>query len=161
MGWNIALMAVKAGPDELDEIMPDVFGKTASALFFEDAASVNMGQALGVTACNGWIIITDVQGRCIADDRFPVQLSKSFEVKTYWIAEDLICRCYRNGACVTEVKGIKAAGDYLLGKGIEPADEWGETRIIQLFEAELFPGHNDPKGWEILFEQKFDKYELD
>lgn len=161
MGWNIALMAVKAGPDDLDEIVPDVFGKTEENLFFEDATSVMMDRALGVTACNGWIIITDVLGRFIASDQFPVQVSESFEVKIFWIAEDPVYRYYRNGACVTEVTGIAAAGTYLQQKGITPADEWGETRIIQILEAELFPGHTGEKGWDILFGQKFDKYELD
>ncbi len=161
MGWNIALMAVKAGADAVDEIIPDVFGKTAENLFFEDATSVMMDRALGVTACNGWIVITDVQGRFIASDRFPAEVSGSFEVKVFWIAEGLVYRHYRDGACVTEVKGIAAAGAYLMQNGIAPADEWGETRIIQLLEAELFPGQTEPRGWDVLFNQKFDKYELD
>jgi hypothetical protein len=161
MGWNIALMAVKAGPDALDEIIPDVFDKTGENLFFEDATSVMMDRALGVTACNGWIIITDVLGRFIADDRYPAEVSESFEVKLFWIAEDLVYRHYRDGACVSEVAGIAAAGACLEEKGIVPADEWGETRIIQILEAELFPGQTGEKGWDILFRQKFDKYELD
>lgn len=161
MGWNIALMAVKAAPDDLDEIIPDVFGKTEENLFFEDATSAVMDRALGVTACNGWIIITDVLGRFIADDQFPAQVSESFEVKIFWIAEDLVYRHYHDGECVTEIAGISAAGYYLQQKGITPADEWGETRIVQILEAELFPGQGEPKGWDVLFSQKFDKYELD
>lgn len=161
MGWNVALMAVKAGADAVDEIIPDVFDKTDEHLFFDDATSVMMGAALGVTTCNGWVIITDVQGRFIADDRFPVQVAESFEVKMFWIAEDLVYRHYRDGACVREVEGIAAAGDYLLQLGIKPADEWGETRIIQILEAELFPGQTGEKGWDVLFQQRFDKYEPD
>lgn len=161
MGWNIALMAVKAPAAAVDEIIPDVFGKTEEQLYFEDATSVMMGNALGVTACNGWVIITDVQGRFIADDRFPVEVSVTYEVKTYWIAENLVYRHYRGGSCVNEVKGIAAAGEYLQQLGITPADEWGETQIIQILEAELFSGLTDEKGWDVLSEQRFDKYELD
>lgn len=161
MGWNIALMAVKAGAEAIEEIMPDVFDKTAENLFFDDATSVMMDAALGVTACNGWVIITDVLGRFISDDRFPAAVAESFEVKVFWIAEDLVYRQYRDGARINEVKGIAAAGAYLQQLGITPADEWGETRIIQILEAELFPGQTGEKGWDILFRQRFDKYELD
>lgn len=161
MGWNIAFMCIRADQSQLDNIIPDVFGKTEEDLFFEDASSVMMDGALCVTTHKNWIIICDVSGRVIANESFPEEVSEAFEVKTFWIAEELIFRHYRNGSLHKAVEGIEAAGRYLQEKGIAPQDEWGETRIIQILEAEIFPDEKEEKGWDVLFGLKFDKYELD
>lgn len=63
MAWNISLMCVKAGKEDIDKIIPDIFYHSEENLFFEDATSNRMKQSLGVTFLNGWIIIVDVLNR--------------------------------------------------------------------------------------------------
>lgn len=154
-------MFVKAHKDEIDYVISDVLGKTDENLFFEDATSVSMGRAMGVSFYDDWIILSDVQGRVIFNDSYPKDISKRFLVKTFWISEDLIFREYEKGNLTKEVKGIETGGKYLLANGKQPIDEWGETRIIQILELEIFRNVGDKKGWDILFGLRFDKYDLD
>jgi hypothetical protein len=63
MAWNKALMFVKATKEDIDHIIPDVLAKTNESLFFDDAISISMGRAMGVSFYSDWVILTDVQGR--------------------------------------------------------------------------------------------------
>ncbi|HEX6428798.1 MAG TPA: hypothetical protein VF008_13980 [Niastella sp.] len=161
MAWNKALMFVKASKEEIDHVIPDVLTKTNENLFFDDAISGSMERAMGVSFYGDWMILSDVQGRVIFNDSYPKDISKRYSVKTFWISEGMIFREYQSGKLIKEVKGIEAGGKYLLDNAIQPIDEWGETRIIQILELEIFGQENDTKGLDILFDLKFDKYDLD
>jgi hypothetical protein len=161
MAWNIAFMFVKANKDEIDHVLPDVLDKKDENLFFEDATSVRMGHAMGVSFYGDWIILSDVQGRVIFNDSYPKDISKKYLVKTFWISEDMIFRQYEKGDLIKEIKGIEAGGKYLQQNKKQPIDEWGETRIIQILEFEIFSNVPGKKGWDILFGLRFDKYDLD
>jgi hypothetical protein len=161
MAWNIAFMFVKTTKDDIDDVVSDVLTKKKENLFFEDATSVSMGLAMGVSFYGDWTIISDVQGRVIFNDSYPKGISQKYVVKTFWISEHMIFREYEKGKLIKEIKGIEAGGKYLLDKGVKPLDEWGETRIIQILEAEIFGNQGDKKGWDILFGLRFDKYDLD
>ncbi|WP_027420016.1 hypothetical protein [Crocinitomix catalasitica] len=153
-------MCVKASKQETDKIIPDVLYKSEENLFFEDATSYRMEKAMGVTELNGWLIITDVANRVTQNEEFPLDVSKSFEVKTFYISETPIFRTYSEGKLTESCKGIEEFKTLLNSKNIEPKDAYGETTSIQLFENEILNGLND--GWgEYLFRAKFDKYELD
>ncbi|QXP61543.1 hypothetical protein [Olleya sp. HaHaR_3_96] len=160
MAWNISIMCVKASKQEIDEIIPDVLYKSEENLFFEDVTSYKMEKAMGITELNGWIIITDVVNRVTHNEEFPLNVSKSFEVKTFYISENPIFRAYSEGKPTESVKGIEEFKTLLNSRNIEPKDAYGETKSIQLFEYEILNGLNN--GWgEHLFRAKFDKYELD
>jgi hypothetical protein len=160
MAWNISLMCVKASKDEIGKIIPDVLYKSEENLFFEDATSYRMEKAMGVTELNGWIIITDVANRVTYNEEFPLDVSKNFEVKTFYISESPIFRTYSEGKLIESVRGIEEVGPILKSRNIGPKDIYGETKSIQLFEYEILNGLNN--GWdEHLFRAKFDKYELD
>jgi hypothetical protein len=68
MTWNIAFMFVKATKDDIDDVVSDVLTKKSENLFFEDATSVSMGRAMGVSFYKDWTILSDVQGRVIFND---------------------------------------------------------------------------------------------
>jgi len=158
-GWNISIMCVKADSAMIDSVVSDIFEKTETNIWFEDAASSRMGKDLGVSYYNGWILIIDVEGRLIINDNFPKEISQKYHVKTLWISEGLIYRDYNNGILSFELKGIEEAGKYLTSKGVKPKDEWGETRIIQIFELEIMEDLNN--SWvEKMYNLKFDKYEI-
>jgi len=160
MAWNISLMCVKASKQEIDKIIPDVLYKSEENLFFEDATSYRMEKAMGVTELNGWIIITDVANRVTHNEEFPLDVSKNFEVKTFYISETPIFRAYLGGKSIELARGIEELGTILNSRNIKPKDAYGETKSIQLFEHEILNELND--GWgEHLFRAKFDKYELD
>jgi hypothetical protein len=120
-----------------------------------------MDHAMGVSFYKGWIVVTDVQGRVTFHDSYPKELSKKYLVKTFWMSEGMIFRAYENGNLVKEVKGIEEGGKYLSDNGIQPKDQWGETRIIQIMELEIFIPEGESNGMDTLFNLRFDKYELD
>jgi hypothetical protein len=161
MAWNIAFMFVKATKDDIDDVVSDVLTKKSENLFFEDATSVSMGRTIGVLFYKDWTIISDVQGRVIFNDSYPKDVSQRYLVKTFWISEKMIFREYEKGKLTKEIKGIEAGGKFLVDQGIQPLDEWGETRIIQILESEIFENQGDKKGWDILFGLRFDKYDID
>lgn len=160
MAWNISFMCVKAPKEQIENIIPDVLYKSEENLFFEDATSYRMDKAMGVTYLNDWIIISDVANRVTYNEEFPLDVSKEFEVKTFYISENPIYRHYTDGASVETAKGIDEFDVVIEKKGINPKDKYGETKSIQLFEREILNGLDN--GWgEHLFSAKFDKYELD
>ncbi len=161
MAWNIAFMFVKATKDNIDDVVPDVLTKKGENLFFEEATSLSMGHAMGVSFYKDWTIISDVQGRVIFNDSYPKDISQRYLVKTFWVSEQMIFRKYEKGKLTKEIKGIEAGGKFLVDQGTQPLNEWGETRIIQILELETFGNHGDKKGWDILFGLRFDKYDLD
>ncbi|AOZ92565.1 hypothetical protein [Paenibacillus crassostreae] len=164
MAWNIGLLCIKAGIDEVDSIL-DIFYKSKEGLHFEEVTSVSMGSALGVGQTQSWILIVDTEGRFIEDLSFPLKLSKKYKVKTFWISESLIYRDYffsifKKGGLKTELKGLNEGLNYLNSKGIRALDEWGETIIFQIIEKEIF-GNKKGNNGTSLMELKFSKYELD
>lgn len=162
MAWNISLMFVKAGKEAADDVISDVLTKTKENMVFDEAVSTSsMDHAMGVSFYNEWIIITDVQGRVTFHDSYPKEISRKYPVKTFWISEGMIFRAYENGTMTKEVKGIEDGGKYLLDNGIQPKDRWGETRIIQILELEIFGKVKDMSGLETLTNLLFDKYDLD
>jgi hypothetical protein len=104
----------KADKEDVDNVISDVLGKTKENLFFEEASSLSMDHAMGVSFCKGWIVVTDVQGRVTFHDGYPKELSKKYLVKTFWMSEGMIFRAYENGNLVKEVKGIEEVGNILL-----------------------------------------------
>lgn len=90
MAWNIAFMFVKTTKDDIDDVVSDVLTKKDENLFFEDATSVSMGLAMGVSFYGDWTIISDVQGRVIFNDSYPKGISQKYVVKTFWISEQMI-----------------------------------------------------------------------
>lgn len=161
MAWNKALMFVKAPKEEIDNVIPDVLYNTNETLFFEEAISGSMERAMGVSFYGDWMILTDVQGRVIFNDSYPKNISMRYSVKTFWIAEEMIFREYQAGKIIKEVNGIEAGGKYLLDNAIQPFDEWGETRILQIMALEIFGMEDYKNGLDTLFDLKFDKYDLD
>ena len=73
----------------------------------------------------------------------------------------MIFREYQAGKIIKEVNGIEAGGKYLLDHAVQPFDEWGETRILQIMALEIFGQEDYKKGLDTLFDLKFDKYDLD
>ncbi|CAH1207444.1 hypothetical protein [Paenibacillus sp. JJ-223] len=158
MAWNIGLLCIQAELNDVDQIL-DIFHKSEEGLYFEDVTSVNMGDALGVGIHDSWVIIVDTQGRFIYDEKFPLQLSERYKVKTFWIAEGLVYRDYDdNGGKNTEVRGIDEGLKYLHSKGIKPIDEWGETIIFQILENEIFDIKMEQHG-TTLHRLRYLKYE--
>jgi len=165
MAWNIGLLCIKAENNETDKIIPDIFYKSTTGLGFEGVTSASMGKALGVTSFGKWILIVDVQGRIIFNDKFLEELSKKYKIKTFWISESLVYRDYNfglfsKGGIKTEYKGKEGGKSYLNSKGIKPVDEWGETMIFQIIEKEIFELRKEDYGTSLM-DQKYDKYELD
>lgn len=164
MAWNIGLLCVKADLVEVDTIL-DVFYKSEEGLFFEDVTSASMAPAIGVGYAGPWIIIVDTEGRFIEDAGFPLQLSKKYKVKTFWISESLLYRDYhfnflRKGGLKTELIGKDEGLKYLDSKGIKARDEWGETIIFQIIENEIFGKRSEEYGTSLM-DLKYAKYELD
>ncbi|MGF9697895.1 hypothetical protein [Paenibacillus sp. MABNR03] len=163
MAWNIGLLCIKTELSKVDDIL-DVFYKSEDGLHFEDVTSFSMEDALGVGEQQPWIIIVDTQGRFINDVSFPLQLSKQYKVKTFWISEKLIYRDYyfnflKKGGLKSEVVGIDGGLKYLNSKGIQAIDKWGETIIFQIIENEIFNRKTTKYGTS-LNEIRYLKYEL-
>ncbi|MGF7050622.1 hypothetical protein J2T13_005172 [Paenibacillus sp. DS2015] len=164
MGWNIGLLCIKTSKDEVDSIL-DGFYKSKEGLYFEEVSSVSMESALGVVQTQSWLLIVDTLGRFIEDSRLPLNLSKKYKIKTFWISESLIYRDYyfnliKKGGLKTELKGINQGLKYLNSKGIRSHDEWGETIMFQIIENEIFSNRMKDNGTSLMG-LKFSKYELD
>lgn len=164
MAWDIGLLCIKAGMDQVDSIL-DIFYKSKEGLHFEEVTSVLMGSALGVGDTQSWILIVDTEGRFIEDLSYPLKLSKKYKVKTFWISESLIYRDYffsifKKGGLKTELKGVNEGLKYLNSKGIRALDEWGETIIFQIIEKEIFGNEMGANGTSLM-KLKYSKYELD
>ena len=140
MAWNISFMCVKAPREQIEKVIPDVLYKSEENLFFTDATSYRMDKAMGVTHLNDWIIISDVANRVTYNEEFPLDVSKEFEVKTYYISENPIYRHYAEGSSVETANGIDEFDAIIEKKGINPKDKYGETKSIQLFEREILNG---------------------
>ncbi|WBW95182.1 hypothetical protein [Oceanirhabdus sp. W0125-5] len=165
MAWNIGVMCIKAKYDEISNIIPDIFYKVEKNVFFEDATSIMMGEALAVTHSNSWIIIIDTLGRFIFNDEFPKKLSRHYKVKTFWISEEPIFRDYRygilrKGGIGAEYIGINQGVKYLNEYKLRKIDKYGETIAMQMIEKEIF--NKELKEGELsLFPLKYLKFEMD
>ncbi|WP_028551202.1 hypothetical protein [Paenibacillus sp. UNC451MF] len=166
MAWNIGLLCIKADVVKVEEdTFLDIFYKSKDGVHFEEIASVTMDSALGVGYAQPWTLIFDINGRFIFDQKIPMEISKKYKIKTFWIAESLIYRDYhfgilKKGGVKTEVNGRDEGLKYLTSKGIKAADEWGETIIFQIIEKEIFnkfKENYDTSLWDL----RYAKYELD
>ncbi len=72
----------------------DIFYKSKDGLHFEEITSVMMDSALGVGYVAPWTLIIDVNACFIFEQKIPLEVSKKFKVKTFWISESLIYRDY-------------------------------------------------------------------
>jgi len=166
MSLNIGLLCIKGEVAKVyEDTYLDVLDKTKEGLHFEDIISVSMDSALGVGYLHPWTLIFDINGRFIFNQNFPLDASKKFKVKAFWISESLIYRDYhfdifRKGGIKTEINGIDEGLKYLTSKGIKAIDEWGETIIFQIIEKEIINKSNQ-NIHEILLDIKYAKYELD
>ncbi|NOU77017.1 hypothetical protein GC098_37615 [Paenibacillus sp. LMG 31458] len=166
MTWNIGLLCIKADPTVVEnETYLDILYKSKEGLHFEEITSVTMGSSIGVGHVEAWTLIFDTNARFIFDEKFPLEVSKKFKVKTFWISESLIYRdyhfgIYKKGGIKTEVKGIEERLKYLSSIGIKAKDEWGETIIFQIIEKEIL---NKPDGDFVgsIRSLPFAKYDLD
>ncbi|MBP1967181.1 hypothetical protein [Paenibacillus aceris] len=124
-----------------------------------------MGSALGVGYVEPWTLIFDINARFIFDEKFPLEASKKFKVKTFWISESLIYRDYhfgifKKGGIKTEINGGEEGLRYLSSKGIKAKDEWGETIIFQIIEREIL-NKTDGDFIGSIWSLPFAKYDLD
>ena len=162
MAWNIAVLCTEGSQELVQSLIPDIFDKSKDFLFFEEATSSSVGNGLTVGYKDGKIIIIDVLGRFISNEKFPAFVSeRNLECKVFYISENAVFRQYKNGAKVRDISGREATADELRSLGIEPIDEWGETMSFQLLEYEIFGVKirktRDPFLWDI----KYDLYEMD
>lgn len=166
MAWNIGLLCIKAEPTVVEkETYLDIYYKSKDGLHFEDITSVTMGSALGVGYVEPWTLIFYINARFILDEKLPIEVSKKYKVKTFWISESLIYRDYhfgifKKGGIKTEVKGIESGLKYLSSKGIKTKDKWGETIIFQIIEKEIL-NKTDGDFVGSIWSLPFAKYDLD
>jgi hypothetical protein len=161
MGWNIAIITTSGTKDLIETLIPDIFYKSKEDLFFEDATSSMIGNGLTVGYDNNQIIIIDVLGRFIGDERFAKEISAiNGSSKSFWIAEEPIYRSYEKGELKSECEGKEQIANRLSQLNITSIDEWGETMIFQLFNFEVF-GIGKGDYQTPLSKLKFDLYELD
>ncbi|MEK8129423.1 hypothetical protein WMW72_16065 [Paenibacillus filicis] len=166
MAWNIGLLCIKADLSTVEkDTYLDVLYRSEEGLHFEEITSVTMESALGVGYVNPWTIIFDTNARFIFDQSFPLEASKKFKVKTFWISESLIYRDYhygllKKGGLKTEVKGAAEGIKYLSSKGIQAADTWGEDIILQIIGKEIF-NKSEGNAMDDFWDLSYAKYELD
>jgi hypothetical protein len=161
MAWNIAVLVTPGLKVTVGEIIPDVFVKTSEGLLFEDATSATVGTSLTVGIRNDDIIIIDVLGRFVEDETYPMQVAKqNGECKVFYISENPVFRSYKHGERVKEAIGIGSVKADLEKAGIEPLDEWGETMVFQLLEHEAFKVKKREGRDHVLWDVKYDLYEL-
>lgn len=164
MSWNIGLMFIKAKESDIPNIIPDVFEKVASNVIFEDITSCTMDNDLGVCCNQEWVIIVDVMGRIITNDRFVKQVAKKYEVKTIYISNDLIYRQYRyglfrKGSVQKQIKGAENGYRYLKNKGIEETMD-GEIIGWRIVECDIFHNTGEENSMSMM-DLLFDRYTLD
>ena len=155
MAWNITLTLIEASEDQIDLIIPDIFEKVKEGMIFEDATSVSIGQGVSVGYFNGFVIIIEVAGRMVSDDKFPMQLSKQFDVLLCHISEEIVFRTYKGGEVQQNIYGREEARAWLETNKVIPKDEWGETMSWQILEFVTKITLDD------LFNLKYDLYEVE
>lgn len=162
---EIGVLCVKVPKSEIEDVIPDIFYEEEKGLFFEEITSSSMEKSLGVGYHNDWLIMTNVEGKFIFDDKYAQMLSKKYKVKTFLISEQMIYRDYnfgwlKKGGIKKEYKGSEGGEKYLKENNIKPVDEWGETMIYQIIEKEIF-GKVTEKYGSTLNDIKYSKYVLD
>jgi hypothetical protein len=120
MAWNIAVLCTEGPKETVENILPDIFEKAKEDLFFEDATSSSIGNGLAIGCKDGKIIIIDVLGRFIGNEKFPVLISQNnTESKVFYISESAVFRQYKNGAKPRDINGKSAMAAELRSLGME------------------------------------------
>ena len=160
MAWNISILTTTGTKEVVDKIIPDIFYKAKESLHFEDATSCSIDKNLTIGYYQNQIIIIDVLGRLVNDEKFAIQVSlQKDESKIFWISESPIYRQYKNGTKIYDINGKQQISNRLKELALVPVDEWGETMIFQLFDFEVFKEKRNDYGM-LISNINFDLYEL-
>ena len=159
MGFKLNIMAINAPYSDLEDIL-DVMHVTKSGASFEEATSVELGNALSTTFINGHILIFDVQCRFFYKSKFPREVSLKYDLKMYQILETAGYMLLSGGKKTLRFTGKKDCKAELERRNIPLKDKWGETLAWQLFDDDIFGKQQEGIATE-LWNAKFDIWELD